>query len=155
MGQSPQQQAGAHTVTRRLTASSAECFRAQKELAFFLWSRSQLWDAAPRNKNDLFFCFFFSRYVFVASVANGRRVIPLDVDSPLMGDASDAPVGRPVGQIPPPVACQRANVSTDGGAFSWLVFQGTPIHVLQGSIPHYPIWLQNRSNNGEWKCKGF
>lgn len=62
MGQSPQQQAGVHTVTRRfnrrLTASSTECFCAQKELAFFLWSRSQLWDAARQNKNELFWGFF-------------------------------------------------------------------------------------------------
>lgn len=60
MGRSPQQQAGVHTVTRRLTASSTECSCAQKELAFFLWSRSQLWDAARQNKNDLFFFRFSS-----------------------------------------------------------------------------------------------
>lgn len=34
-------------------------------------------------------------------------------------------------------------------------FKGTRILLLRGCVLYYPIMFQNRSNNGEWKCRVF
>lgn len=43
------------------------------------------------------------------------------------------------------------------GFFSplFLFFKGTGILLLWGCVMYYPIMFQNRSNNGEWKCRVF
>lgn len=97
----------------------------------FLWSRSQLWDAARQNKNDL--CFFsnawFIWHVFVVSVANGRRMIPHDIyfwpmRDEWYPDTSSNP--RQTACRPDPSSGHMSGGQRlyrhCRGAFSWLIF---------------------------------